>query len=714
MNLAQKLSGSNYHQALTLGTIYGVLGLVANAWFIIPLYGNLSLHLGEVFVIVCLITRGVSPAIIASVLTAAGLVYQTENYVFFLSAILEVLVLNFFLRKGMLLLLADVIFWLFIGIPIAYLTITFIYDISSLDFMQVILLKQAINGVLIVSIVALLKPFIPGEWFSLENQLDVPKLSDRVFELTLNSISLPALIISLFLSDTSANNTEEQIEGLLEVRAEHYTSYLNNHIDYHLKAINSLESVIAAQPISGIEGEKLLNQWNQLYSGFISMIITDSQGMIVSGSPKAFYEKMNSAPQSERFVEDRDYFKVPKNELTGYVSQVFQGRGFGDDPIVAVSAPIISDAGKFMGVVEGSLNVPKFEHIEASMSVSDGHIIIKDKYKNIIYASSELELNALEHFEIIDVTPTFTNKMKVFELKGNQYLYHADVTKHGWRVIALAEPYILIGSYGRNFLRLTVILLIVAIFSLAVTRRFSKQITKPLENLVRNFAAHRPILDPARNAQTSIEIESVREQLKEAQYLTLEYQESLKKEVEIKTSELVAMNEQLEKMSVQDELTKIFNRRGFEKSVYEIFKLGCRNKTPLTFAILDVDHFKAVNDTWGHSVGDDCLVMIAKELKEYFQRETDFVARYGGEEFVVFLSGGNINKHCRMLDEFREKIANHKVSANGEAVSLTVSIGVYSLENDFDIGYHHLVSKADQLLYQSKNNGRNRITCGSQ
>lgn len=714
MNFAQKLSGSNYHQALTLGTIYGVLGLVANAWLIIPLYGNLSLHLGEVFVIVCLITRGVSPAIIASILTAAGLVYQTENYVFFLSAILEVLVLNFFLRKGMLLLLADVIFWLFIGIPIAYLTITFIYDISSLDFMQVILLKQAINGVLIVSIVALLKPFIPGEWFSLENQLDVPKLSDRVFELTLNSISLPALIISLFLSDTSANNTEEQIEELLEVRAEHYTSYLNNHIGYHLKAINSLESVIAAQPISEIEGEKLLNQWNQLYGGFISMIITDSQGMIVSGSPKAFYEKMSSAPQSERLVEDRDYFKVPKNELTPYVSQVFQGREFGDDPIVAVSVPIINDAGKFMGIVEGSLNVPKFEHIEASMSVSDGHIIIKDKYKNIIYASSELELNALENFEIIDVTPTFTNKMKVFELKENQYLYHADVTKHGWRVIALAEPYILIGSYGRNFLRLTVILLIVAIFSLAVTRRFSKQITKPLENLVRNFAAHRPILDPARNAQTSIEIESVREQLKEAQYLTLEYQESLKKEVEIKTAELVAMNEQLEKMSVQDELTKIFNRRGFEKSVYEIFKLGCRNKTPLTFAILDVDHFKAVNDTWGHSVGDDCLVMIAKELKEYFQRETDFFARYGGEEFVVFLSGGNISKHCRMLDEFREKIANHKVSANGEAVSLTVSIGVYSLENDFDIGYHHLVSKADQLLYQSKNNGRNRITCGSQ
>lgn len=714
MDLEREIGSNKHVRNLVLGAVYGLLGLIANTWFVIPLYGNLSLHLGEVFVIVCLITRGASPAILASIPTTAGLVYLTGNYVFFLSAVLEILVLNFLLRKGMLLLLADVIFWLFLGIPIVYLTVIFIYDISSLDFMQVILLKQAINGVLIVSIVALMKPFIPARWFSKQNRNDIPKLSDRVFELTLNSISLPALIISLFLSDTSADNTEDQIEALLEIRAEHYVSYLNNHIDYHMRAISSLESVVAAQPLSEIKDDTLLNQWNQLYSGFISMLIADSEGMIVSGSPKEFYAKISSAPQSERSIVDRDYFKVPKNELTGYVSKVFQGRGFGEDPIVALSLPILDESNKFKGIVEGSLNIPKFEDIEASMPVSDGHIIIKDQSKNIIYASPQLDLNVLEHFEIIDVAQTFTNKMKVFELKGNQYLYHAGETKHGWRVIALAEPYILIGSYGNNFLRLTVILLVVALFSLVMTRRFSKQITKPLENLVKNFAAHRPISDLGKNVQTSIEIESVREQLKEAQYLTLEYQESLKREVEIKTAELVAMNEQLEKMSVQDDLTKIFNRRGFEKSVYEIFKLGCRNKTPLTFAILDVDHFKAVNDTWGHSIGDDCLVMIAKELKEHFQRETDFVARYGGEEFVVFLSGGNIDKHCRMLDEFREKIANHKVPANGETVCLTISIGVYSLENDFDIGYNHLVSKADQLLYQSKNNGRNRITCGSQ
>lgn len=678
------------------------------------MYGNLSLHLGEVFVIACLITRGASPAVIATLLTTSGLVYHTGNYVFFASAVLEILVLNYFLRKGMLLLLADAIFWVILGIPIVYLTITYIYKLTSADFIQVILLKQAVNGVLIVSIVALLKPFIPLRWFSPSVHSKVPKLSDRVFELALNSISLPALIISLFLSDSSADNTEKQMENVLKIRTEHYASYLNNYVDYHLNSLRSLESVVLKEDLTEVKRSTVLNQWNQIYSGFITMLVANQYGLVISGSPEEFYEKLKSESEDKRTIVDRDYFKVPKEELREYISEVFQGRGFGEDPIVAISVPILDDNRNFLGIVEGSLNIPKLENIEESMPVSDGHIIIKDQKKNIIYSSPELDLETLEHFEIVDVTPTFTNRMRVFELKGGQYLYHSDTTHYGWRVIALAEPSILIGSYGENFLRLTVILLFIAVLSLAVTRRFSKQITKPLENLVKNFAAHRPVQDPASNIQTSLEIESVREQLKEAQYLTLEYQESLKREVEIKTAELVEMNEKLEKMSVEDELTKIFNRRGFEKAVYEIFKLGCRNKTPLTFAILDVDHFKVVNDTWGHGVGDDCLVMIAKELKEHFQRETDFVARYGGEEFVVFLSGGNIDKHWRMLEEFRKKIASRKVPANGQTVSLTVSIGVYSLENDFDIGYHHLVSKADELLYQSKNNGRNRITCGSQ
>lgn len=334
--MKQAVSKTISEKALLLGGVYGILGLITNLWFIIPLYGNLSLHLGEVFVISCLITRGLYPAILASIITTAGLVYETGNYVFFISAILEIIILNTLLRKGVLLLLADAVFWVMLGIPITYLTIKYIYDVTSVDFMQVILLKQAVNGVLIVSIVALLKPFIPLRWFSAAVEPEVPKLSDRVFELSLNSISLPALIISLFLSDSAADNTEKQMENVLKTRTEYYISYLTNYVDYHLKSLRSLEAVVLEDDFTDDERDVLLNKWNKIYSGFITMLIANQSGLIISGSPAEFYNNIKSAPEEKRRIVDRDYFKVPKAELRGYVSEVFRGRGFGDDPIVEI------------------------------------------------------------------------------------------------------------------------------------------------------------------------------------------------------------------------------------------------------------------------------------------------------------------------------------------------------------------------------------------
>ena len=286
--MKQVVQRKQSEKAFLLGLICGLLGLITNTWLIIPLYGNLSLHLGEVFVIACLITRGLKPALLASIITTAGLVYETGNYVFFVSAILEIIILNALLRKGVLLLLADAVFWVMLGIPITYLTIKYIYDVTSADFMQVILLKQAVNGVLIVSIVALLKPFIPLRWFSAAVEPEAPKLSDRVFELSLNSISLPALIISLFLSDSAADNTEKQMENVLKTRTEHYISYLTNYVDYHLNSLRSLETVVLNNNITDVERDLMLNKWNNIYNGFITMLVANQSGLIISGSPAEF------------------------------------------------------------------------------------------------------------------------------------------------------------------------------------------------------------------------------------------------------------------------------------------------------------------------------------------------------------------------------------------------------------------------------------------
>lgn len=591
--------------------------------------------------------------------------------------------------------------------------IVVIYEVSAQDFAHVVLLKQALNGILIVSIVSLVKPFAPPLWFSKALKWPALKLSSRIFEVSLISIALPSLIVTLILSDSSADNAEKQVAQLLQIRVENHVDSIAERIENYRDAIDSLALVLAENKLSESKTQNLLNQWNQAYDGFDTMLIADSDGNILHGSPNSAFEKISQIPADERIVTDRSYYYVPKSTKQGYISEAFKDRWFGNAPIIAISSPLISN-GNFEGIVEGSLDLSRFDAVELNGVEQVSYMVVTDSKGNIVYASDELKLEILSQFKVVDEDITFTNALPVLKLFDSNYLYRFKTSEHGWTIYALAEATQLIGFYKENFYRLMIALFIISILGLIFTRRFSKQITEPLEGIVRSFAAHKAVpLEPA-SVYTSKEVESVRHQLQEAQRLTLEYQKNLKNEVATKTAELVSMNEKLAKVSIEDELTGIFNRRGFEASVQEVFKLACRNQTPLTFAILDIDHFKQVNDTWGHAVGDQCIVMVANELARSFQRDTDFYARYGGEEFVVLLTGGNIDKHCRMLEQLRLDIENHTVRVDGNEIGLTASIGVFSLKENFNISYHQLVSGADKLLYQSKNEGRNRITCGYQ
>lgn len=700
-------------QQLILGVLYGVLGFVFDRYFVIPVYGNLSLHFGEIFVIFCLVTRGLAPALLASVITSAGLFLITGNAIFFITLLLEVVILNYLLRRGVVLLVADLLFWLVIGLPLTYVVIKIVYEISAVDFTLVILLKQTLNGILIVSIVSLMRPFAPISWYSQKQKITSHRLKDRIFELSLNSIALPSLIVALILSDSFADSAERQLASLLKVNTEHYVSSIENYLEKHQTALKNVNYLLTISVNSRLGAQQLLEEWQKSYKGFTTMLITDSAGNVIHGAPEFAFEKIMQLPVEQRRVVDRDYFLTPKDTLGSYLSDVFQGRGFGDAPIVAISSPIIRE-NKFAGIVEGSLDLPQFDGVEQSQTDKSHALLVVDSNNYIVYASPELQLPIFELFTLTHVSQSFTNNLPVLRLEERSYIYQSDKTYNDWTVYSLADSSVLIGSYKQSFFRLTIILLIISLLALVFARRFSRQITMPLETIVKHFSAQNIIPTEPSSVYTSKEIESVRKQLQEAQRLTLEYQENLKNEVASKTAELVAMNQKLEQMSLEDPLTHIYNRRGFESATHEVFKLASRNKTPLTLAVLDIDRFKDINDVWGHGVGDECIVMVAKELKKSFQRETDFYARYGGEEFVVMLTGGSIEIHWQMLEQLRQDIESHEIIADDEIVHITVSIGVYSLQEDFDLEYHQLVSRADKLLYQSKNAGRNRNTCDSQ
>ena len=165
------------------------------------------------------------------------------------------------------------------------------------------------------------------------------------------------------------------------------------------------------------------------------------------------------------------------------------------------------------------------------------------------------------------------------------------------------------------------------------------------------------------------------------------------------------MYTQTKQMSITDTLTKLFNRRHFENEFEREFRRNKRYNNDLSIAIIDIDFFKKINDTYGHSCGDYVLREVAFLIKNNF-RQTDTVFRYGGEEFVVLLTETPQQTACVPLERLRKLIENNKFLFNNQEIKVTISIGTTS-KTDFE-NAQSMFDLADKALYEAKNNGRNQ------
>ncbi len=202
---------------------------------------------------------------------------------------------------------------------------------------------------------------------------------------------------------------------------------------------------------------------------------------------------------------------------------------------------------------------------------------------------------------------------------------------------------------------------------------------------------------------------------KELYNLQQENQEILEQHVQERTlelnialQELEAANQELARKNTIDELTGLNNRRFYDQKILAEFRRSKRNLTPLSLVLIDIDHFKQVNDTYGHQAGDLCLQHLAKIIKENLKRSTDIGCRYGGEEFCLIIPDTDTLGAIELAENLRQKVSIANFEFEQQSIKITISCGVATYTQEDDASPEKLFAAADKALYKAKSNGRNQ------
>ncbi|MFW6007409.1 MAG: GGDEF domain-containing protein [Halanaerobiales bacterium] len=205
--------------------------------------------------------------------------------------------------------------------------------------------------------------------------------------------------------------------------------------------------------------------------------------------------------------------------------------------------------------------------------------------------------------------------------------------------------------------------------------------------------------------------EKLKKEIKEKNHKEKKLKEKIE-ELEKVKDELETKKNKLTKISTRDQLTGLYNRREFEKVIKKEWRSAIRNAEPISLIMIDIDNFKNFNDNYGHLAGDNCLQQLSGVLKNSLKRPRDFVARYGGEEFVVILPSTDLEGAEQVAENLRKNVVDHHIPHKYSPVEdyVTISLGIaVTTEPDLYI-FEEILDKADQALYQAKDEGKNRYS----
>lgn len=711
-NISPKASSFLHSNQYVLALFFGIIGAIVNL-YPIELAFSIALVIGNTAYILAASFLRPGLTLLCALISVIPLYFYWGHPFGFLTFGLEAWFISMLRARGWYVLTADLLYWLLIGMPLTALLILSNMEFAQ-SFMLFSVLKQAINAMLYTSLACILL-FTFNDYFQSIKSSQPPLVKSLPKWLLYSFWSISAFFVisvSLVLSTNFSEFQKAQLEKELEINNNYITHIGNSYLNEHQQAIENIAFQLSN--ISDLtERQKALSKFHNLYPGFLTMLIATEQGEIELASPNSIMEKLVIGQFS---VVDRPYFIYAMEEQKLFVSDVFLGRAFGNDPIVAISAPVYSNNGAKSpsGIVEGSLNLGKF-----GLYDKIGHdeklikTIVTDQNDRIIYSSDSLQLETLSQFTYEDRSYKNSSNLislKLEESEGEMFIHKQTQLMNNWKIHSLIEHKFSLKNiedlYLVMFLTLFVTLLTASFFA----KRFAIHLSRPLRFVMDELSKGKETGD-FRDVpyETPKEIQKLYQELKVNRLALLKNQKELQNQVLERTNALNQANQKLTEQANTDTLTRLYNRRYFEKNFKIMQSIFSRNNSSLMYAIIDLDFFKNINDTHGHLFGDYCLVTVANMLKKFFNRDSDLVARFGGEEFVVVSQCDDVEILRSRIDKFLQQVAAFEFKDDDKGpITLTISVGIAVGKASYSNLGEDWFAVADECLYYAKDNGRNQ------